>query len=74
MRRILPEIRRSAAERRIIRALRNTAVSIRVTQNSARKKEVKIQHGSRIRALAIILSESGSDRPKLRRRQSRKRR
>ena len=54
--------------------LRNTAVSIRVTQNSARKKEVKIQHGSRIRALAIILSESGSDRPKLRRRQSRKRR
>lgn len=54
--------------------LRNTAVNTRVTQNSARKKEVKIQHGSRIRALAIILSESGSDRPKLRRRQSRKRR
>ena len=54
--------------------LRNTAVSIRVTQNSARKKEVKIQHGSRIRALAIILSESGSDRPKLRRRENRKRR
>ena len=54
--------------------LRNTAVSIRVTQNSARKKEVKIQHGSRIRALVIILSESGSDRPMPRRRQSRKRR
>ena len=54
--------------------LRNTAVSIRVTQNSARKKEVKIQHGSRIRALVIILSESGSDRPMPRPRQSRKRR
>ena len=54
--------------------LRNTAVSIRVTQNSARKKEAKIQHGSRIRALAIILSENGSDRQIPRRRQSRKRR
>ena len=54
--------------------LRNTAVSIRVTQNSARKKEVKIQHGSRIRALVIILSENGSDRQMPRRRQSRERR
>ena len=74
MRRILPEIRRLSAERRIIRALRNTAVNTRVTQNSARKKEAKIQRGSRIRALAIILSENGSDRQIPRRRQSRKRR
>ena len=55
-------------------ALRNTAVSIRVIQNSARKKEVKIQRGSRIKALVIILSESGSGRQILRRKQSRKRR
>ena len=74
MRRILPEIRRSAAERRIIRALRNTAVNTRVTKNSARKKEVKIQCGSRIRALVIILSEGVSDRWIPRPRQSRKRR
>lgn len=55
-------------------ALRNTAASIRVTKNLARKKEVKIQRGNRIRALVIILSENGSGRQILRRRQSRKRR
>lgn len=43
-------------------------------QKYPEQRELKIQRGSRIRALAIILSESGSDRPMPRRKQSRKRR
>ena len=73
MRRIPHEIRRSAAERRIIRALRNTAVNL-PEQKYPEQRELKIQRGSRIRALVIILSENGSDRQIPRRRQSRKRR
>ena len=73
MRRILPEIRLSAAERRIIRALRNTAVNL-PEQKYPEQRELRIRHGSRIRALVIILSENGSDRQIPRRRQSRKRR
>ena len=73
MRRILHEMRRLLAERRIISALRNTAVNLQ-EQKYPEQRELKIRRGSRIRALAIILSESGSDRPMPRRKENRKRR
>ena len=43
-------------------------------QKYPEQRELKIRRGNRIRALAIILSENGSDRQIPRRRQSRKRR